>query len=1038
MIPASTVFHEAVKAGAKQRTLLYFMDSDRWFTSKDIGLDNFRYESYFMSEEDVQYGLTPSARIAFTLFNDDGVLDDFGFGWFTVYRGVNTASFKYSQNGNTQADVNGIPLSGHDTVPYLRNGDSAYPVQPAFPVKSIIAIDGVIMCLGASRQAFIIVEENAKKWQDLESQTWYAQEAKTWDSYRGTLTTRTVTITDPDEWDMVSRFVEKNTGVILNHTDTGLDVALYENGTGSTYEYIPIGQFYADRPSRTHTREITVEGHDAMYVSTDGLIENFNLSFPFTITSLISWVCTRLGLQSNTGSILNGSKTIYETDLVGMLEQGLTYRELLAYIAEATGAIAVIDYDGKLKFKWFETTDFSISESDYIDFVPMEYEANAVSRLQIRNSDSEVLGLAGTGTNDYVIQNNPLLLFETSAQADSCANTLYTRISGLGDYVPSAVDWFGDPAVQAGDIISVQYKSDTYRMPIFTLDQTWKGLTTGTAECTGNELREVIDMTDRANYDLYKRVATVEKSLDPEALEQKIASVTKDILGANGGYVRLLDLNGDDSPDTLYIADNYEPSRAVKVWRFNYEGWGASKNGFNGPFTLGATLESGIVAEFITAGFLSANRIQANSISVSKLTGSIKDSGKTWEIDLDTGSMTIGKLAVGKITGTISSSSAGATDNWGIDFTNGKMTIGELAVGKITGNIQDSGKTWNIDFNAGTMTIGKLAVGKITGTISSSSAGATDNWGIDFTNGKMTIGELAVGKITGTIKKTEVAGGTNWEINFNDGTMTIGSINADKITAGTLNAARISAGTITLAKLQSSTSTGDGVVKLSNTGLEIAHTSVGTSSKTTIKADGLKVYNSSGTLIGGLYVPTGQTDAKMGAGSIFNPAYPNFSIQVERFWDGAEMAYAYGMSLYRKNTKVCGIAAWDSDNVNDGTLFAYNGSGVAISSIVDVTKRWDGYDPSQFIQGGGSGEQLTYCNGSGTVNGTTNTHITFPVTFDGLPSICCTYAREGDNQTGTIGPLKVYHKTATGFDVIIGGSATDKDFDWIAIGRVKT
>ena len=83
-------------------------------------------------------------------------------------------------------------------------------------------------------------------------------------------------------------------------------------------------------------------------------------------------------------------------------------------------------------------------------------------------------------------------------------------------------------------------------------------------------------------------------------------AIAQAIIGAKGGAVRLLDTNGDGEPDTLYIADNPDPAQAQKVWRFNYEGWGASEKGYNGPFSVAATLEQGLYADFITAGTLNA------------------------------------------------------------------------------------------------------------------------------------------------------------------------------------------------------------------------------------------------------------------------------------------------------------------------------------------------------------------------------------------------------------------------------------------------
>ena len=78
-------------------------------------------------------------------------------------------------------------------------------------------------------------------------------------------------------------------------------------------------------------------------------------------------------------------------------------------------------------------------------------------------------------------------------------------------------------------------------------------------------------------------------------------------------------------PDELYIADNADPSQAVKVWRFNYNGWAASKNGYSGPFEFGATLEDGLLANFVTAAQLVAGTIKS------------QDDGKTFFLDLDNG-----------------------------------------------------------------------------------------------------------------------------------------------------------------------------------------------------------------------------------------------------------------------------------------------------------------------------------------------------------------------------------------------------------------
>lgn len=108
-------------------------------------------------------------------------------------------------------------------------------------------------------------------------------------------------------------------------------------------------------------------------------------------------------------------------------------------------------------------------------------------------------------------------------------------------------------------------------------------------------------------------IAGQQKEIDAKpstALVEKISSsLAAALLGANGGSVRLLDTNGDGEPDELYIADDPDPTKTKKVWRFNYEGWAASSTGYNGPYTMGATIAGGIQAWMITAANLVAGTI---------------------------------------------------------------------------------------------------------------------------------------------------------------------------------------------------------------------------------------------------------------------------------------------------------------------------------------------------------------------------------------------------------------------------------------------
>lgn len=108
----------------------------------------------------------------------------------------------------------------------------------------------------------------------------------------------------------------------------------------------------------------------------------------------------------------------------------------------------------------------------------------------------------------------------------------------------------------------------------------------------------------------------IEQTPTREEVKSLSSIIAAGIMGAHGGSVRFLDTDNDGEPDTLYIADNPDPTLAQKVWRFNYEGWAASSTGYDGEFVMGATLDGGLIADFITAGTLSANRVRGGTFKV--------------------------------------------------------------------------------------------------------------------------------------------------------------------------------------------------------------------------------------------------------------------------------------------------------------------------------------------------------------------------------------------------------------------------------------
>ena len=196
-------------------------------------------------------------------------------------------------------------------------------------------------------------------------------------------------------------------------------------------------------------------------------------------------------------------------------------------------------------------------------------------------------------------------------------------------------------------------------------------------------------------------------------------TLSAEILGAKGGSVRLLDTDNDGEPDTLYIADSPDPETAQKVWRFNYQGWAASQNGYNGPFSLGATFTDGgtlfanilkvinISASNISTGTLSADRIAANSIAVSKLTGTIGNNG--WELDLTNGTFTIGNISADNInTGTLNADNINVTNINGANIKAQTIGATPLADNSVIERVLSGGAVTEGKIGGGAVTEGKI------------------------------------------------------------------------------------------------------------------------------------------------------------------------------------------------------------------------------------------------------------------------------------------------------------------------------------------
>ena len=149
----------------------------------------------------------------------------------------------------------------------------------------------------------------------------------------------------------------------------------------------------------------------------------------------------------------------------------------------------------------------------------------------------------------------------------------------------------------------------------------------------------------------------IEEASDKSYMERAIQNATDLIMsGKLGGYVTV-------TKNEIYIADNKDLDKAVKVWRWNSGGLGYSSTGKDGPFGTAITSDGQIVANYITTGnldcsVLNVSNIHGDSIlvdTIGVLDGINHESDgyqyiKTGLLGTDSRGMNEYGIAVGKIT----------------------------------------------------------------------------------------------------------------------------------------------------------------------------------------------------------------------------------------------------------------------------------------------------------------------------------------------------------------------------------------------------
>lgn len=272
------------------------------------------------------------------------------------------------------------------------------------------------------------------------------------------------------------------------------------------------GRFYITdivkkRLSNGTTSYVCKAYDDLMFFDTnvDDFINQFTEEKP--LTEFFTSLCNTVGVVGRFDGI-NGDLIVKNN----FSATNISARTVLGYIAEVAGGFAMCDENGVVEIRQYRYGGHTVivdgevsldgvlniengSVVDDVLIIPAVismildntmYSDNTYEYFSIqpidRVSENSGVVFAGSGTNQYVLNDNPLLYAETSAEIQEYINNLYNYLSTIV-YTPASVSTLKDFDIRVGDIIKVNDN-------IFYVMSRKVSKAGVVLECYGNEKRD--------------------------------------------------------------------------------------------------------------------------------------------------------------------------------------------------------------------------------------------------------------------------------------------------------------------------------------------------------------------------------------------------------------------------------------------------------------------------------------------------------------------------------------------------------------------
>lgn len=353
---------------------------------------------------------------------------------------------------------------------------------------------------------------------------------------------------------------------------------------GGEAQYVQKGKYYipSDGVEDSGKLWVTVTGYDRMA----GLTEDYmpTITFPATPAQVLADVCKQ-------ASVTPPAVTMPSIQIAAPYTG--TLRQQLGWLAGLIGCNAKFDATGNLVFCWYADGGLTIGrDTQYMDGLTLTTDDAFTIHSLLTGTDSNPISV-GAGKGITTI--NPYMTAEV-------AETVFAEINGK-TMRPCTVKWRGNPAVEAGDIVSVIGGSGENLMAyVMELKTQIKGGMSADLTCYSPSDTDYA--TPSPSEQKFKRMY--------EDVVKSFQDATQKIIGAQGGYFEITyDKDGYPTGWTLRNTPTVEDN--TKMWIMSTGGLGFSTDGGKTISKVALTMDGTINGAALAIGSVSQDAVSGLS-----------------------------------------------------------------------------------------------------------------------------------------------------------------------------------------------------------------------------------------------------------------------------------------------------------------------------------------------------------------------------------------------------------------------------------------